>query len=55
MDDIERSRLEYAISELECNLKDPNCLRSVDDMMDELNGYKAELSRLKWNKWVSWK
>jgi hypothetical protein len=56
MDDIERSRLEYTVSELQRQLKDPNCLRSVDDMMDELKVAKAELSRLKWNKWgVSWK
>jgi hypothetical protein len=55
MDDIKRSRLEYAIAELQFNLKNPNCLRSVDDMVDELNGYKAELSCLKWDKWVSWR
>jgi hypothetical protein len=56
MDDIERSRLEYTVAELQRQLKDPNCLRSVDDMMDELKVAKAELSRLKWNKWgVSWK
>jgi hypothetical protein len=55
MDDIERSRLEYTIAQLQHNLKDPNCLRSVDDMMDELKEAKADLSRLKWNKWVSWK
>lgn len=54
MDDIERSRLEYTVKELQQNLKDPNCLRSVDDMMDELKVAKAELSRLKWNKW-GWK
>jgi hypothetical protein len=54
MDDIERSRLEYTVSELQRQLKDPNCLRSVDDMMDELKVAKAELSKLKWNKW-GWK
>jgi hypothetical protein len=55
MDDIERSRLEYQIAELEWQLKDRNNPRSVDDTMDELNQAKAALSKLKWNRWTSWK
>jgi hypothetical protein len=33
---MEQSRLEYTIFELERKLKDPNCTRDVDDMMTEL-------------------
>jgi hypothetical protein len=52
VDDIERSRLEYRIAELQHQLKDPNNLRSKDDIVEELNQTKSELGTLKWNKWA---
>jgi hypothetical protein len=45
---MEQSRLEYTISELEKNLKDPNCTRDNDDVMTELRQSQRDLSRLKW-------
>lgn len=48
--DIEMGRLQYEISELEKNLRDPMCTRSIDDMTTELRQAKRELSRLTWKK-----
>eukprot|EP00529_Nitzschia_sp_RCC80_P021850 CAMPEP_0113483292 /NCGR_PEP_ID=MMETSP0014_2-20120614/23359_1 /TAXON_ID=2857 /ORGANISM="Nitzschia sp." /LENGTH=384 /DNA_ID=CAMNT_0000376835 /DNA_START=69 /DNA_END=1223 /DNA_ORIENTATION=- /assembly_acc=CAM_ASM_000159 len=48
--EMEISRLEYTITELERNLKDPNCTRDIDDMVDELKQSKRELSTLKWKQ-----
>eukprot|EP00531_Pseudo-nitzschia_arenysensis_P012575 CAMPEP_0116140642 /NCGR_PEP_ID=MMETSP0329-20121206/13964_1 /TAXON_ID=697910 /ORGANISM="Pseudo-nitzschia arenysensis, Strain B593" /LENGTH=391 /DNA_ID=CAMNT_0003635785 /DNA_START=146 /DNA_END=1321 /DNA_ORIENTATION=+ len=48
--DIEIGRLEYEISELEKNLRDPMCTRSIDDMTTELRQAKKDLSRLKWRR-----
>jgi hypothetical protein len=47
---MEQSRLEYTVSELEKNLKDPNCTRDIDDMMTELRQSQRDLSRLKWKR-----
>mmetsp|Transcript_2836 Transcript_2836/g.7787 ORF Transcript_2836/g.7787 Transcript_2836/m.7787 type:complete len:408 (+) Transcript_2836:253-1476(+) len=48
--DMEISRLKYNISELEKNLRDPMCTRSIDDMTTELGRAKRDLSRLTWKK-----
>ena len=48
--EIEIGRLNYEISELEKNLRDPMCTRSIDDMTTELRQAKRELSRLTWKK-----
>ena len=48
--EIEMERLKYEISELEKNLRDPMCTRSIDDMTTELRGAKRELSKLTWKR-----
>jgi len=48
--DIEISRLKYEVSELQKNLRDPMCTRSIDDMTTELRQAKRDLSRLTWKK-----
>lgn len=48
--EIELSRLEYVIADLEKNLKDHNCTRDIDEMMAELRQSKRELSALKWKR-----
>jgi len=48
--EIEMGRLEYEISELEKNLRDPMCTRSIDDMTTELRQAKRDLSRLTWKR-----
>jgi len=48
--EMEMGRLEYTISELENNLKDPMCTRSIDDVMIELRQAKRDLSKLTWKK-----
>jgi hypothetical protein len=48
--DMEHSRLEYTIAELEKSLKDPNCTRDIDAMTEELRQTKRDLSRLKWKR-----
>jgi hypothetical protein len=48
--EIELSRLEYLIADLEKNLKDPTCTRDIDEMMAELRRTKRELSALKWRR-----
>ena len=48
--EMEISRLQHTIAELERNLKDPNCTRDIDDMVDELNQSKRELSTTKWKQ-----
>ena len=48
--EIEMGRLKYDIIELEKNLRDPMCTRSIDDMTAELRQAKRELSRLTWKK-----
>lgn len=52
MTDVERKmgELEYVVSELEKNLRDPMCTRSIDDMTTELSNAKRELSKLKWKR-----
>ena len=48
--EVEMSRLEYTIDQLQKDLKDPTCTRDMDDMRAELNQAKSELSRLKWKR-----
>jgi len=48
--EIEMGRLKYEIIELEKNLRDPMCTRSIDDMTAELRLAKRDLSRLTWKK-----
>jgi hypothetical protein len=48
--EIEVSRLEYVIADLERNLKDHTCTRDIDEMMTELRRSKRELSALKWKR-----
>ena len=50
--DVEMSiaRLEYEISDLSKNLRDPLCTRDIDDMQNELRQSKRELSKLKWKR-----
>jgi hypothetical protein len=44
------ARLEYDITELSKNLRDPLCTRDMDDMQHELRQSKRELSKLKWKR-----
>jgi hypothetical protein len=48
--EVEISRLEYVIGDLEKNLKDPNCTRDIDEMVAELRQSKRNLSALKWRR-----
>lgn len=48
--ELKMEKLEYQISELEKNLRDPACTRNIDDMTTELSQAKREHSRLKWRK-----
>jgi hypothetical protein len=48
--DMDLARLEYTISQLQQNLKDPNCTRDMDEMASELRQAKRELSALKWKR-----
>jgi hypothetical protein len=48
--EVEESRLEYTITELEQQLKDPNGTRDIDDMASELRQAKRDLSKLKWKR-----
>jgi len=48
--DMDISRLEYTVSQLEKSLKDPTCTRDMDDMAAELRQAKRELSGLKWKR-----
>ena len=48
--EMEISRLEYTIEQLTKNLKDPTCTRDMDDMRNELNQAKRDLSKLKWKR-----
>lgn len=51
-DEIRISALRYAIETLDRDLKDPNCVRDIDDMTKELREAKAELRRLTWgSRW----
>jgi hypothetical protein len=50
--EVQVSRVEYQIAQLERDLKDPNCHRDIDDMQQELKSAKDELSRLKWKRWL---
>ena len=47
---VEESRLEYSIAELEKQLKDPNGTRDIDNMTSELRQAKRDLSKLKWKR-----
>ena len=50
--EIERSRLEYRIKELETELKSNNSSRSIDDIQQDLKDAKREYSRTKgWRFW----
>ena len=48
--DMDISRLEYTVNELEKNLKDPTCTRDMDEMSSELRQAKRELSSLRWKR-----
>ena len=48
--EMEISRLQHTIAELERNLKDPNCTRDIDDMVNELNQSRRDLSTVKWKQ-----
>eukprot|EP00980_Cylindrotheca_fusiformis_P013915 scaffold3618_cov129-Cylindrotheca_fusiformis.AAC.15 len=48
--DLEVSRLEYTVAELEKDLNDPNCTRDIDDMTNELKEARRDLSKLKWKR-----
>ena len=48
--DMDISRLEYTVQELEKNLKDPTCTRDMDEMSSELRKAKRELSSLRWKR-----
>jgi hypothetical protein len=48
--DMEYSRLEYTIAELEKSLKYPNCTRDIDAMTEELRQTKQDLSGLRWKR-----
>jgi hypothetical protein len=48
--------LEYRISALECELRDPSCMRDRDDMREELASARRELRSLKpwWKRSWGW-
>jgi hypothetical protein len=48
--DVNISRLEYTIAELQKSLKDPTGTRDMDEMAAELKQAKRELSGLKWKR-----
>jgi len=48
--DIERLRLEYNVTKLESDLKDPFCTRDHDEMRVELKKAKSDLSKHKWKQ-----
>ena len=52
--DLEISRLEYVIDNLEKDLKDPMCTKDIDDMTTELNQSKSQLRKLKWKRRLGW-
>lgn len=48
--DIEVSRLEYTIEQLQNELSSVNSVRDIDDMRDELAKMKSELRSLRWKR-----
>jgi hypothetical protein len=48
--EVDVSRLEYTIADIENSLRDPNCTRDIDNMTTELREAKRELSKLKWKR-----
>jgi len=48
--EVNISRLEFTVSELQKNLKDPTCTRDMDEMATELRLAKRELFGLKWKR-----
>lgn len=48
--EMKMSQLEYEISELERDLRDPMCTRNIDDMTTALRKAKRELSKLRWKR-----
>jgi hypothetical protein len=48
--DIEISRLEYTIKNLEMELKDINSTRDIDEMQEELSKCRSELRNLRWKR-----
>ena len=48
--DMEISRLQHEVQQLEYDLNDVNCIRDRDDMARELKGKKSALRKLKWKR-----
>lgn len=48
--DMEVSRLQHEVQQLEYDLNDVNCIRDRDDMARELKGKKSALRKLKWKR-----
>jgi len=53
--DPDQGRLEYEIAELQEQLRNPNSVRTVDDIMEDLQTAKSELRRIKWGRLMTWK
>lgn len=50
-DEIRKSELEWKLQQVKQQLTDPNCLRDIDEMQDELKSIEKELRRTK-RKWI---
>jgi len=49
-DQMEESKLNYEIEQLQRNLKDPSCTRDMDEMQQELQNNKSKLRKLIWKR-----
>lgn len=49
-EDMQVAELEFALSQLEKQLKDHTTMRSFDDIKDEIRQTKSELRKLKWKR-----
>lgn len=52
-EDIERSRLEYELTQLQDEIR-MGSTRSVDDVREELQRVKRELRKRTWKRWLPW-
>jgi hypothetical protein len=52
--DVNISRLEFNIAQLQKSLKDPTCTRDRDEMALELRHARRELSAIKWKRRLGW-
>lgn len=50
-DEIRKSELEWKLQQVKQQLTDPNCLRDIDEMQNELKSIERELRRMK-RKWI---